>query len=175
MYLLNAIKPELCKRSVANKCFDPKLKAHMTELEIINFCLTNFASRVSGEELTDWNYCGTPNQSIEGFDQFLVTFYREIIKLTLRTKEILSLYIRIARAQLVIMLDRCTCVGIKYPTTVLYNSSSWIIYESIRNFLNHSPNNDLQMFPTFQNQAFNLFCFVRHISKRFCCFHYNER
>lgn len=49
VYLLNAIKPELHKRSVANKCFDPKLKAHMTESEVINFCLTNFGIKVSVE------------------------------------------------------------------------------------------------------------------------------
>lgn len=46
MNLLNAIKPELHKRSVANKCFDVKLKAHMTESEIISFCMSNFALKV---------------------------------------------------------------------------------------------------------------------------------
>ncbi|CAH1155497.1 unnamed protein product [Phaedon cochleariae] len=41
--LLMVLKPELQKRAIANKCFDITLKPHMTESEIINFCVTNFA------------------------------------------------------------------------------------------------------------------------------------
>ncbi|CAH1141268.1 unnamed protein product [Phyllotreta striolata] len=43
LHLLNVIKPELHKRALAHKCFDPTIKPQMTESEIINFCLTNFA------------------------------------------------------------------------------------------------------------------------------------
>ncbi|XP_050305727.1 LEM protein 2-like isoform X2 [Anthonomus grandis grandis] len=43
VFLLNSIRPELEKRAVAHKCFDPKIKSHMTEPEIVTFCQTNYA------------------------------------------------------------------------------------------------------------------------------------
>lgn len=46
VHLLQVLKPELHKRSVANKCFDMKIKAHMSEDEIISHCINNFALRV---------------------------------------------------------------------------------------------------------------------------------
>lgn len=42
IHLLNVLRPELNKRAVANTCFDQKIKAHMTEAEIITFCKSNF-------------------------------------------------------------------------------------------------------------------------------------
>lgn len=41
--LLNSIKPELQKRSVASRCFDSTIKPQMTESEIVTFCQTNYA------------------------------------------------------------------------------------------------------------------------------------
>ncbi|XP_074040272.1 LEM domain-containing inner nuclear membrane protein MAN1 isoform X2 [Leptinotarsa decemlineata] len=41
--LLIALKPELQKRAIANKCFDKTLKPHMTSSEIVNFCVSNYA------------------------------------------------------------------------------------------------------------------------------------
>nr|XP_023018775.1 inner nuclear membrane protein Man1 [Leptinotarsa decemlineata] len=38
-----ALKPELQKRAIANKCFDKTLKPHMTSSEIVNFCVSNYA------------------------------------------------------------------------------------------------------------------------------------
>lgn len=40
--LLNSIRPELLKRSVAHRCFDPTIKPQMTEAEIITFCRSNY-------------------------------------------------------------------------------------------------------------------------------------
>ncbi|XP_060533483.1 inner nuclear membrane protein Man1-like isoform X2 [Cylas formicarius] len=40
--LLNVLRPELLKRAVAHRCFDPKIKPHMTEAEIVTYCQTNF-------------------------------------------------------------------------------------------------------------------------------------
>lgn len=47
LHLLNVLKPELTKRSVANKCFDMKIKAHMSEDEIILHVVKNFAIKVN--------------------------------------------------------------------------------------------------------------------------------
>ncbi|KAJ8921167.1 hypothetical protein NQ315_013639 [Exocentrus adspersus] len=53
IHLLNVVKPELQKRAVANKCFDMALKPHMTESEIINFCMTNFAIKDEHQIISD--------------------------------------------------------------------------------------------------------------------------
>ncbi|XP_019769526.1 inner nuclear membrane protein Man1 isoform X2 [Dendroctonus ponderosae] len=41
--LLNVLRPELQKKSLAYHCTDPTIKPQMTEAEIVKFCLTNYA------------------------------------------------------------------------------------------------------------------------------------
>ncbi|XP_018561720.1 inner nuclear membrane protein Man1 [Anoplophora glabripennis] len=53
IHLLNVVKPELQKRAIANRCFDMKLKAHMTEPEIVTFCKTNFGIKDEHQIRTD--------------------------------------------------------------------------------------------------------------------------